>query len=80
MKKPPEDFTATYLNPLSYDWRTWPDKYIEQFIAQREDDPTVESVIDEMREELEERDEYRAAHDDTPSLQDSGNELGSYGT
>jgi hypothetical protein len=43
-----------------------------------DDDIYGEDDRETIEDELEARDEYRAGHDDTPSLQDSGRELGSY--
>jgi hypothetical protein len=42
------------------------------------DDNLSEDDREAIEEEIDARDEYRANHDDSPSLQDSGNELGSY--
>jgi hypothetical protein len=41
-------------------------------------DDLSEDDREAIEDEIEARDEYRANHDDTPSLQDGGNELGSY--
>jgi hypothetical protein len=45
-----------------------------------DDDIYGEDDRETIEDELEARDEYRAGHDDTPSLQDNGNYLGSYGS
>jgi hypothetical protein len=41
-------------------------------------DDLSDEDIEAIEDEIEAREEYRANHDDTPSLQDGGNNLGSY--
>ena len=65
-------------------WRRWPDSEIEAYIARYEDlestqyDEDLIQLLDDMEQELMEREEWRSDQDDTPSLQDQGFELGSY--
>lgn len=62
-------------------WRTWSDSELEAWISANENsqDEHVIDTIDRMERELQEREEFRSEQPDTPSLQDQGIELGSYG-
>ena len=56
--------------------RRMPDEALEALLGTDLSEDEMEAIEDE----LEARDEYRAEHADSPSLQDYGNELGSYGS